>query len=122
LTISIAELVCGGWLIARLRRALPSGDARLLRPLLRTAAAAALMAGPAYLVADHLPTWAPSSARLAIVLASATGATVYLLVQALWHSPELTLLTTALRSRTPATNTNHGRRIHAGPERSEDPA
>jgi putative peptidoglycan lipid II flippase len=98
LTISVAELVAGFWLAVRLRRQLPSGRTPLLRPLLRSVAASVLMAGPAYLVAGQIPALLPfGSGRIAIVVAAATGTAVFVLVHALWRSPELALLTAGLR-------------------------
>jgi putative peptidoglycan lipid II flippase len=99
LTISVSELVGGCWLAFHLRRRLPRSGERMLRPLLRTGAAAVLMAGPAYLVAERLPMLLPAlgGGHLTIVVAAVTGATVFVLVQALWRSPELVMLSAGLR-------------------------
>ncbi len=93
LTISVAELVGGSWLAGRLHRELPRGGAPLVRPLLRTAGAALLMAGPAYLLADRLPL----GGQLTIVVTAAAGAVVFLLVQAWWRAPELAVLAAGVR-------------------------
>jgi putative peptidoglycan lipid II flippase len=97
LTISVAELVGGSWLAARLRRDLPRGGERLVGPLLRTAGASLLMAGPAYLVADQLPALVPVSGHLMIVVTAVAGAAVFLALQAWWRSPELALLAAGVR-------------------------
>ena len=99
--ISVAELAGGAWLGARLRRGLPGGGASMLRPLLRAAAASALMVVPAYLVATRLPAYLPVPGRgqVAIVAATVTGAAVFLVAQRLWRSPELTLFAGGLRRR-----------------------
>jgi putative peptidoglycan lipid II flippase len=97
LAVSVAELVGGSWLAVHLRRQLPSGGRPLLRPLRRTVVASMLMAGPAYLVASQLPTLQRGSGRIAIVVAALTGVAVFLLVHALWRSPELAQLTAGLR-------------------------
>jgi putative peptidoglycan lipid II flippase len=102
LTISLAELAGGSWLAVRLHHRLPSVGTPLLRPLLRTVAASMLMAGPAYLVADRLPAVLPlGSGQITIVLATATGAAAFVVVQSLARSPELALLAAGLRQLTP---------------------
>ena len=67
------------------------GTERLAPSLARFAAGAAIMAGPAWLVADNVPSWLGRSLgpRLAIAAAVLVGAAVFLALQALWHSPEL---------------------------------
>jgi len=99
LTISIAQLVGGGWLAARLRRALPPRGDAMLRPLLRTAGAAVLMVLPAYLVARFLTQLLPDAwgAQVAMLVTAVTATAVYLLVQRWWGSPELALLRVAVR-------------------------
>jgi putative peptidoglycan lipid II flippase len=99
LSISAAELVGGAWLAVRLRHALPRSGASLVRPLVRTGAAAALMAVPAYLLAQRLPALLPArgGAPLAILVTAVTGAVVFVLVQAWWRAPELALLAAGLR-------------------------
>jgi hypothetical protein len=99
LAISVAELSGGLHLLLRLRRVLPQRGVRMLRPVLRTAGAAALMALPAYLVAERLPALAqvPGGAQVAMVAAAVTGTAVFLLVQRLSGAPELALLRRGLR-------------------------
>ncbi|HEU4425692.1 MAG TPA: lipid II flippase MurJ [Pilimelia sp.] len=99
LTVSAGNLAGGFWLAARLRRVLPPSGAGMLRPFLRTAAAAALMVVPAYLVARYLPyllstRWSPQIVMLAT---AATATSVFLVVQRLWGSPELAQLRDGLR-------------------------
>jgi hypothetical protein len=87
-------------LAARLRRALPAASDRgLVRPLLRTLTASALMAVPAYLVGVQLPALLPGpvDAHLPMVAAAAVGAVVYFLLQRWWGSPELALIRAGLR-------------------------
>nr|WP_240942600.1 lipid II flippase MurJ [Planosporangium thailandense] len=113
LTIAVAEVVGGGWLAVKLRRRLPSGGTPLLRPLLRTVTASMLMAGPAYLVAVELPALLPAaSGRIPTVVALVAGAGVFLVVHALWRSPELALLTAGLRQL--ATSRRPHRSAHGG--------
>jgi putative peptidoglycan lipid II flippase len=99
LTVSAGNLAGGCWLAARLRRALPAQGAGMLRPFLRTAAAAMLMVVPAYLVARYLPELLPTrwSPQIVMLATAATAATVFLVVQRLWRSPELALLRDGLR-------------------------
>ncbi|MDT5037602.1 MAG: putative peptidoglycan lipid flippase [Micromonosporaceae bacterium] len=101
LTISLADLA-GGWRLAvRLRRELPVRGVSLLRPLLRTGAAALLMAGPAYVVADRLPALLATrwNHQIAMLAAAVVGAAVFIGAQRLWRAPELALLRAAVRVR-----------------------
>jgi putative peptidoglycan lipid II flippase len=94
LTISVADLAGGALLAVRLHRALPDGGERLVRPLLRTLAAATLMAVPALLLAHRLPAVLPGrwAAQLAMLAAAVVGIGCYLLLQRWWRAPELALL------------------------------
>jgi putative peptidoglycan lipid II flippase len=67
------------------------GTQRLAPSVARFAAGAAIMAGPAWLVADTVPSWLGRSfgPRLAIAAAVLVGGAVFLALQALWRSPEL---------------------------------
>ena len=67
------------------------GNERLAPSLARFAAGAAIMAGPAWLVADTVPGWLGRSLgpRLATAAAVVVGAAVFLALQALLRSPEL---------------------------------
>jgi putative peptidoglycan lipid II flippase len=99
LSISVGELIAGGWLSARLRRMLPAHGDRVLRPLLRTAGAAAAMVAPAYLVAHLLPDRlsTPWNGQIAMLATAATAAAVFVGVQWWWRAPELALLRYGLR-------------------------
>jgi putative peptidoglycan lipid II flippase len=100
LTVSIADLGGAAFLALRLRSALPSGDERLLPSVLRAAAAAAVAAVLALAVATGLPALLPRVGPLAgVVAACLLGVLTFLLVQMLLRSPELKLLSDALRHR-----------------------
>jgi putative peptidoglycan lipid II flippase len=90
----VADLAGGTLLAVRLHRALPAGGERLVRPLLRTLAAATLMAVPALLLAQRLPAVLPGrwAAQLAMLAAAVVGIGCYLLLQRWWRAPELALL------------------------------
>jgi putative peptidoglycan lipid II flippase len=69
----------------------PAGTQRLAPSLARFVAGAALMAGPAWLVADTVPHWLGRSLgpRVGIAAAVLVGGAVFLALQALWRAPEL---------------------------------
>jgi peptidoglycan biosynthesis protein MviN/MurJ (putative lipid II flippase) len=90
LAVSIAAIVAATHRITALLRDLPKGEERLLRPLCRTAFAAAVMAGP-LLVTAHL---LGGRTGQVIALTAAMGAclvsgAVYLGMQALLRAPEV---------------------------------
>ncbi len=99
LTVSIAELVGGAWLAARLRRVLPTDGEPMLRPILRTGAAAALMVAPAYLIARQLPALLPPrwGGQVGMLATAVAAAVIFVLLQRWWRSPELALLQDGLR-------------------------
>ncbi len=99
LTISVADTAGGACLALRLRRVLPVGGERLGRPLFRTLGAAALMAVPAYLVAEslHASLPGPLTAQVSMVASAACGAAVYVLLQWWWRSRELALIRLSVR-------------------------
>ena len=100
LTVSIADLGGAAFLALRLRSALPSGEERLLPSILRSAAAATVAVVPALAVATVLPALLPRVGPLAGVVAGCLlGVLTFLLVQVLLRSPELKLLSEALRRR-----------------------
>lgn len=76
------------------------GTERLAPSLARFAAGAAIMAGPAWVVADTVPGWLGRSVgpRLAIAAAVVVGAAVFFALQALWRSPELRWIAGGLSS------------------------
>lgn len=79
----------------------PRGNERLAPSLARFAAGAAIMAGPAWLVADNVPSWLGRSVgpRLALAAAVVVGAAVFVALQALLRSPELGWILGGLSSR-----------------------
>ena len=96
----IADLGGAAFLALRLRSTLPSGDERLLPSILRSAVAAAVAVVPALAVATVLPALLPRVGPLAgVVAACLVGGFTFLLVQVLLRSPELKLLSEALRRR-----------------------
>jgi putative peptidoglycan lipid II flippase len=100
---SAADLAAACYLGSRLRGGLPGTGARSTPSLLRSLAASLLMAGPAFLVATHLPghlgqRWGAQVGMLAAVL---TGGVIYLAVQRLWWSPELRALAGGFRRLRP---------------------
>jgi putative peptidoglycan lipid II flippase len=92
LALSASTSVAGFHLMTRLWRSL-SGVAsqRLLPSIARFVAAAALMAGPAWVVATVVPSWIGGSLgpRVGILAAALVGGAVFLGLQAWWRSPEL---------------------------------
>lgn len=98
LALSVAVAVAACHLTARVWRdlggrgahRLPSGQ-RLLPSVLKFAAGSAIMAVPAWLTAISIPHWLgrPFGPRVAILAAAVVGAAVFLGVQALWRTPEL---------------------------------
>jgi putative peptidoglycan lipid II flippase len=92
LALSVSTAVAGFHLNVRLWRNL-SGVAtqRLLPSIARFVAAAALMAGPAWVVATVVPSWIGGSLgpRVGILAAALVGGAVFLGLQAWWRSPEL---------------------------------
>jgi putative peptidoglycan lipid II flippase len=69
----------------------PDGTQRIAPSLARFVAGAAIMAGPAWLVADRVPHWLGGSLgpRVGIAAAVMVGAAVFLALQALWRTPEV---------------------------------
>jgi putative peptidoglycan lipid II flippase len=102
---SLGSLVGAAYIGWRLRRQLPRTEQSLLRPLARTAVAAAIMVVPTYLVTlvlHGLPGTKPAR-LLAFSSAALIGAAVFLGVQAAWRAPELGWLKDGLiRTRLPA--------------------
>ena len=77
------------------------GTQRLMPSLARFAAGAAIMAGPAWLVANAVPHWLgrPLGAQLGIAAAVLVGAAVFIALQAAWRTPELGWLAGGLSQR-----------------------
>jgi putative peptidoglycan lipid II flippase len=94
LSTSAADLVAACHLGNRLRRGLPRTGERFAPSLLRSLVASLLMAGPAFLVATHLPghldgRWGE---QIGLVAAILTGVGIFVGIQWLWRSPELSTL------------------------------
>jgi putative peptidoglycan lipid II flippase len=64
---------------------------RLLPSMAKFVAAAALMAGPAWVVATSVPPWLgrPLGPRVGVLAAAVVGGAIFLALQAWWRSPEL---------------------------------
>ena len=94
LTISVAEAVGGAWMAARLRAAIPRRGEPLLRPLVRTAALAAVSVAAGYAVSVLLAPGVRGrlDAEIEMVAVAAVSVAVYLLLQWGARSPELALL------------------------------
>ncbi len=97
LAVSIASIIAATHRIAALLRGLPMGQERLLRPLGRTALAAAAMAGP-LLISAHLliGRTGQGMALMAAIGACLVGGVVYLGIQTLLRAPEARWLLSAL--------------------------
>jgi putative peptidoglycan lipid II flippase len=94
LSFSASIAVGAGHLLYRITRGLDPGSARLAPSLIRVVAGAVAMAGPAWLTATVVPRsfGFPLSAMAGIVAAALAGGAVYLVLQALWRTPELAAL------------------------------
>lgn len=94
LTVSLAELAGGLYLARRLRRKLPQGGSRLTPAVLRAGVASLVMAVPAYVVATRLPRVLANQwqDQLSVAAAAIVGLCVFLGVQRVLRSPELSLL------------------------------
>lgn len=102
LALSLSVAAAAFHLNARVWRNLsPKGTQRLAPSLTRFVAAAAIMAGPAWLVADAVPHWLGRSLgpRVGIAAAVLVGGAVFLTLQALWRTPELGWLAAGLVRR-----------------------
>ncbi|MFZ0180979.1 MAG: lipid II flippase MurJ [Candidatus Dormiibacterota bacterium] len=92
LALSASTCAAGFHLNARVWRNLRGvASQRLLPSMAKFAAAAVVMAGPAWIVAATVPRMLPGSfgPRVGILAAAAVGGAVFLALQAWWRSPEL---------------------------------
>jgi len=91
---SAADLAAACHLGNRLGRDLPRTGERFAPSLLRALVASLLMAGPAFLVATHLPGHLDSrwGEQIGLVAAILTGVVIFVGIQWLWRSPELSTL------------------------------
>jgi putative peptidoglycan lipid II flippase len=102
LALSLSVAAAAFHLTAQVWRNLGQGGTRRLAPsLARFVAGAAIMAGPAWLVADAVPHWLAHSLgpRVGIAAAVLVGAAVFLGLQALWRTPEVGWLAGGLSRR-----------------------
>jgi putative peptidoglycan lipid II flippase len=100
---STADLLGACYLASRLRKGLPRTGERFTPSLLRSLTASLLMAGPTFLVATQLPahlggSWSEQAGMLAAVV---TGLVIFVGLQWLWRSPELSILVSGLRRLRP---------------------
>ena len=95
LATAVPIAVAGCYLVTRVWRTLGHrGSQRLIPSLGRFAVGAAVMAGPAWLVATVVPHWltGPLGPRVGIFTAALVGLAIYVGVQALWRTPEVSWL------------------------------
>ena len=102
---SASVTVGAGHLLTRTLRGLDRGSARLTPSLSRVVAGAMVMAGPAWLTATVVPRWVgtPLGTVAGVAAAALVGGAVYLGLQTLWRTSELTALVDGLslvRSKT----------------------
>jgi putative peptidoglycan lipid II flippase len=101
LAFSAGSTAAAWYLVHSLRRELPRGGERALRPFRQTVICSAVMAVPAWAGVDVLAgrlTGAPGRVAT-VVLVSAGGAAIYFAAQAALRAPQVEWLTGALRLR-----------------------
>lgn len=116
LATAVPIAVAGCYLVTRVWRTLGhSGSQRLIPSLGRFAVGAAVMAGPAWLAATAIPRWlaGPLGPRVGILTAALVGLAIYVSVQALWRTPEVSWLAGGLshmrgKASQTAVGGNHG--------------
>lgn len=98
LVFSASTVAAAGYLVRYLRRGMPRGGEPALRPLLRTLTCSAIMAVPAWALADLLAgKLAGVPGRVAaILLVSAAGAIIYFTAQACMRAPQIQWVSGAL--------------------------
>jgi peptidoglycan biosynthesis protein MviN/MurJ (putative lipid II flippase) len=98
LAVSVSVVAAACHLTAGTWRDSARGTERLAPSLARFAAGAAIMAGPAWLIATFAPGWLGHllGPRVGIVAATLAGATVFVAVEALWRAPEVSWLAEGL--------------------------
>jgi murein biosynthesis integral membrane protein MurJ len=94
LAVAVSVVLAAAHLMARLWRTLGRGTQRLGPSLARFAAGAIIMAGPAWLTATAVPDGLgrPLGPRAGVVVAALVGVTIYVAVEALWRTPEVSWL------------------------------
>jgi murein biosynthesis integral membrane protein MurJ len=112
LAVSVSVVAAACHLTARMWRNSARGTQRLAPSLARFTAGAAIMAGPAWLIATFASGWLgrPLGPRVGIVAATLAGATVFVAVEALWGAPQVSWLAAGLGQMRHA-----ARRAVAGP-------
>jgi putative peptidoglycan lipid II flippase len=101
LAFSAGSTAAAWYLVRSLRRELPPGGERTLRPFRQTFVCSAIMAVPAWAGANFLAsrlTGAPGRVAT-VLLVSAGGAGIYFAAQAALRAPQMEWLTEALRHR-----------------------
>ncbi|MGY1661070.1 murein biosynthesis integral membrane protein MurJ [Geodermatophilus sp. SYSU D00705] len=98
LSFSIANCVGAGHLALRLRRRTGTAQGQLGSTVARVVGGAALMAPPVWVLTQLIPRWLDGRVGWAatVLTATALGATVFLLLQVWWRSPELAWVTGGL--------------------------
>jgi putative peptidoglycan lipid II flippase len=102
LALSLSVAAAALHLTAHVWRSLGRGGTERLGPSLgRFVGGAAIMAGPAWLVAETVPHWLGRSLgpRVGIVAAVLVGGAIFLALQTLWRTPELGWLAGGLTTR-----------------------
>jgi peptidoglycan biosynthesis protein MviN/MurJ (putative lipid II flippase) len=101
LAFSGGSIAAACYLVHHLRRGLPRGGERALRPLLRTAACSAIMIVPAWAGANFLVSHASNAAErvAAVLLVCVGGAAIYFAAQAAMRAPQVRWLTGAVLAR-----------------------
>jgi len=92
LALSLSVAAAAFHLTAQVWRNLSLGGTQRLAPsLAKFVAGAAIMAGPAWLVADTVPHWLGGSLgpRIGIAAAVLVGGALFMALQALWRTPEV---------------------------------
>jgi peptidoglycan biosynthesis protein MviN/MurJ (putative lipid II flippase) len=113
---AVSVAVAAGYLMIQMRTTLDgSGSQRFASSLARFVAGAAVMAGPAWLVATAVPRWLgpPLGPRVGIAAAALVGVAIYGSIQALWRTPEVGWLAGGLshmrgKADRTAVGTSHG--------------
>ena len=122
LATAVPVVAAACYLVTRMRKTLGQRRSQRLAPSLgRFALGAAVMAGPAWLVATAVPRWLgpPLGPRVGVFAAALVGVAIYGSAQALWRTPEASWLAGGLRHmRTTASRTAAGTITAGRPLRS----
>jgi murein biosynthesis integral membrane protein MurJ len=101
LAYSAGTLAAAGYLVHRLRQALPRGGEPALRPLRRTAACSVIMAVPVWAAARYLagPVHRAAGHAAVMIVICLAGAGLYFAAQTAMRAPQMEWLTGALLGR-----------------------